>query len=126
MSAHSDAQRTNLIFFTPTAPVYIAIVYKVVSVDPIIVAAIKPILLSTPDLLIISVAIAIEALPDMGLINANGIISLGNSTIFKKTVVIHFHSLYNMVIEFPVRIRKGNRGSAFRCDRVIKKKGDYL
>lgn len=36
------ASRTNLIFFIPTTLVYTAIVYSVVSVDPIIVDAIRP------------------------------------------------------------------------------------
>ena len=39
---------TNRIFFIPTAAVYIAIVYIVVSVDPIIVDIIFPSKLSTP------------------------------------------------------------------------------
>ena len=41
------------------------------------VAAIKPILLSTPCLLIMSVATAIELFPEIGLRRARGIISLG-------------------------------------------------
>ena len=58
-------------------------VYKVVSVEPIITEAIKPIFESTPKFFIISVAIAIEPLPDIGLNNASGITSLGNWIIFK-------------------------------------------
>ena len=50
----------------------------VVSVEPIIVPAIKPINESTPNLDIISVATAIEALPDIGLSKARGSIWLGN------------------------------------------------
>ena len=83
ISAVNAAQRTNLVFFIFTLLVYTAIVYKVVSVDPIIVAAIIPILLSTPKFFIISVAIAIELLPDIGLNIANGIISLGKFKISK-------------------------------------------
>lgn len=47
-SAHNAAHNTNLVFFIPTLLVYTAIVYTVVSVDPIITEAIKPILESTP------------------------------------------------------------------------------
>ena len=82
ISAIRADTKTNLIFFIPTQLVYIAIVYKVVSVDPIIVDAIKPILLSTPYIVIISVATAIDALPDIGLINIKGNISLGHFIIF--------------------------------------------
>ena len=57
------APRIPLLFFIFTILVYIAIVYNVVSVEPIIVDAIIPILLSTPYWFIISVPIAIEALP---------------------------------------------------------------
>ena len=42
-SASKAASKTNLVFFIFNALVYKAIVYKVVSVEPIIVAAIKPI-----------------------------------------------------------------------------------
>ena len=76
-SAISAATNTNLIFLTPTILVYTAIVYKVVSVDPIIVDTISPILLSTPYVCMISVPTAIDALPEIGLNRANGIISLG-------------------------------------------------
>ena len=58
-----------------------AIVYKVVSVEPIMVEAIFPIKLSTPKVFIIFVAIAIEPLPEIGLNIARGIISGGK---FKK------------------------------------------
>ena len=47
-SANKAVQSTNLVFFTFIQLVYTAIVYNVVSVDPIIVDAISPILLSTP------------------------------------------------------------------------------
>lgn len=47
-SAIKDATNTNRIFFIPTQLVYTAIVYSVVSVEPIIVEAIIPIKLSTP------------------------------------------------------------------------------
>jgi len=50
----------------------------VVSVDPIITDAINPIFESTPKFFIISVATAIDALPEIGLINANGNTSVGN------------------------------------------------
>ena len=76
-SAINAAVNTNLIFFTPTQLVYTAIVYNVVSVEPIIVDAINPIFESTPKLVIISVATAVDALPEIGLIKAKGIISLG-------------------------------------------------
>ena len=56
---------------------YTAIVYKVVSVEPIITEAIKPILESTPLFFIISVARANDALPDIGLNKARGNISFG-------------------------------------------------
>jgi len=59
----NDAIKTNLIFLIPTTLVYIAIVYNVVSVDPIIVEVIIPILLSTPYLFIMSLPTAIDALP---------------------------------------------------------------
>lgn len=42
ISAIRAASKTNLIFFILTVLVYIAMVYKVVSVEPIIVDAIKP------------------------------------------------------------------------------------
>ena len=77
MSAINAAINTNRIFFIPTALVYNAMVYNVVSVDPIIVDAINPIRLSTPFFDIISVATAIDALPDIGRNNASGIISAG-------------------------------------------------
>ena len=80
-SARRAANNTNLVFFIFTALVYNAIVYKVVSVDPIIVELIKPIKESTPYLVIISVATAIEALPEIGRRRANGKISEG---IFNK------------------------------------------
>ena len=48
-----------------------------VSVDPIIVDVINPILLSTPYVFIIFVAIASDALPEIGLNIASGITSLG-------------------------------------------------
>ena len=57
------AINTNLVFFIPTALEYIAIVYSVVSVDPIIVEAINPSILSTPYKFIISLPTAIDALP---------------------------------------------------------------
>ena len=47
-SAAKAAINTNLAFLILIALVYIAIVYKVVSVDPIIVEEIKPIKESTP------------------------------------------------------------------------------
>ena len=78
------AINTNLFFLIPILLVYIAIVYKVVSVDPIIVEAISPNLLSTPYFIIISLPIAIEALPDIGLNIAKGIISVG---ILKKLTI---------------------------------------
>ena len=87
-SAINAGIRTNLVFFIPTAPVYRAIVYKVVSVDPITIEAISPNLLSTPKFFIISVATAIEALPEIGLNSASGAISLGKLTIFKTGVNI--------------------------------------
>ena len=62
-SPTNAASSTPLVFFIFTILVYIAIVYNVVSVEPIIVEAIIPILLSTPYCCIISVPIAIEALP---------------------------------------------------------------
>ena len=82
-SASSAANKTNLVFFIPTHPVYTAIVYSVVSVDPIIVDVINPRKVSVPYFCIISTATPIEALPDIGLKSANGIISLG---IFKISV----------------------------------------
>ena len=60
-----------------------AIVYIVVSVEPIIVAAIKPINESTPKFFIMSVATAIDPLPEIGLNNASGIISRGMCNKFK-------------------------------------------
>ena len=62
-SPTNAANKIPLVFFILTTLVYIAIVYKVVSVDPIIVDAIIPILLSTPYSFMISVPIAIDALP---------------------------------------------------------------
>lgn len=47
-SARRAAIKTNLVFLIFTALVYNAIVYKVVSVDPIIVEHINPINESTP------------------------------------------------------------------------------
>ena len=55
------------------------------------VEAINPINESTPFCLIISIATTNEALPDIGLNKANGIISLGNFKYFsmgKSTIVI--------------------------------------
>lgn len=63
---------------------YIAIVYKVVSVEPIIVEAIIPIILSTPLFFIISNATAVEALPEIGRININGNTSDGIFSNFKN------------------------------------------
>ena len=63
MSPTKDAIKTNLVFLMPTELDYTAIVYNVVSVEPIIVAAIIPILLSTPYNFIISLPTAIDALP---------------------------------------------------------------
>ena len=77
MSAVSAASKINLVFLILPQLVYTAIVYKVVSVEPIIVEAIFPIKLSTPKVFIISVAMAIEPLPDIGLKMASGIISGG-------------------------------------------------
>ena len=82
MSATSAAIITHLVFLIPTELVYIAIVYSVVSVEPIITDAINPMLLSTPYCVIISVATAIDALPDIGLNNANGIICAGIFIVF--------------------------------------------
>ena len=76
-SARRAANRINLVFLILTALVYKAIVYKVVSVEPIIVELINPIKESTPKLFIISVAIAIEALPEIGRRTARGSISAG-------------------------------------------------
>lgn len=47
-SASSAAYKTKLVFFTLVTPVYNAIVYNVVSVEPIIVEAIRPIFESGP------------------------------------------------------------------------------
>ena len=88
-SASSAQINTKRVFLIPIQLVYSAMVYKVVSVEPIIVAAIKPIKESTPNFCIISVAIAVEALPDIGLSKANGKISGGI-----------FNRLRNGVIEF--------------------------
>ena len=55
-----------------------------VSVEPIITDAINPIFESTPKFFIISVATATEALPEIGLINASGKISVGKLTMFKS------------------------------------------
>ena len=82
-SAKRAATSTNRVFFIFTALVYNAIVYKVVSVEPIIVELIKPISESTPNLFIISVATAIEALPEIGLRSASGKISAGIFNKFK-------------------------------------------
>ena len=83
-SAAKAAINTNLAFFILIALVYIAIVYKVVSVEPIIVEAIRPIKESTPKFCMISVATAIEALPDIGLSTAKGRISAGIFNKFNK------------------------------------------
>lgn len=76
-SAIKAANNTKRVFFTFIVLVYKAIVYKVVSVEPIIVEAINPIKESTPYLVIMSVATAIEALPEIGLKIARGKISEG-------------------------------------------------
>jgi len=76
-SARRAAIKTKRVFFILTALVYNAIVYKVVSVEPIIVELIKPINESTPYFVMISVATAIEALPDIGRRIARGKISEG-------------------------------------------------
>lgn len=52
-------------------------VYRVVSVDPMMVDAIVPIRLSTPKFFIISIATAVEALPEIGRISINGNTSEG-------------------------------------------------
>ena len=77
MSAVNAAIKIPLVFFTFMQLVYMAIVYNVVSVDPIIVDAIIPSMVSTPQFFIMSVAIAIDPLPDTGLSNASGINSPG-------------------------------------------------
>ena len=82
--AVNPANNTNLVFFIFTQLEYTAIVYKVVSVDPIIIAANFPINESTPFCFIISVAIAKDPLPEIGLSNANGIISFGILKISKN------------------------------------------
>ena len=84
ISAVNAAIKTNLVFFIFTLEEYTAMVYNVVSVAPIITAAITPIGLSTPKFFIISVATAIELLPDIGLKSANGIISVGKLHIFNN------------------------------------------
>lgn len=73
----SAAPNIPLVFFILTLPVYTAIVYKVVSVDPMITDANIPIKESTPYVFIISVATAIDALPEIGLNIASGKISPG-------------------------------------------------
>jgi len=73
-SVSRETHNTNLVFFIPTELEYTAMVYNVVSVDPIIVAAINPILESTPLTAIILDAIAVDALPEIGLNIANGTI----------------------------------------------------
>jgi len=88
MSPINAAPRIPLLFFIFTTLVYIAIVYRVVSVDPIIVDVINPTTLSTPYLVIISVPMAIEALPEIGLKIANGIISFGIPKLFKTGDII--------------------------------------
>ena len=85
-SASKAAIKTNLVFLTFTALVYNAMVYKVVSVDPIIVELINPIKESTPKLFIISVATAIEALPEIGRSKAKGSISEGIFNKFKNFI----------------------------------------
>ena len=94
-SASNAAINTNLAFLIRIALVYIAIVYKVVSVEPIIVEEIKPTKESTPKFFIISVATAIEALPEIGLNKAKGKISEGifnkfnnGNTKFEKASII--------------------------------------
>ena len=82
-SARRAAIKTNLVFFIFTALVYKAIVYKVVSVDPIMVELINPINESTPKLFIISVATATEALPEIGRSIARGRISVGTFNKFR-------------------------------------------
>ena len=60
------------------------------------VDAINPILLSTPYLVIISVATANEALPDIGLNKARGTTSLGNPILFVKKII---HLLSTLVVQ---------------------------
>ncbi len=83
-SASRAAGKTNLVFLTPIVLVYRAIVYNVVSVEPIIVDVINPINESTLYLFIISMATAIEALPEIGLKMASGSISEGIFNILKN------------------------------------------
>lgn len=82
-SAKRAAYKTKRVFLILTVLVYNAIVYKVVSVEPMMVEAIKPIEESTPYFVIISVAIAIDALPEIGRRMANGKTSAGNFNTFK-------------------------------------------
>lgn len=102
MSATSAAIITHLVFFIPTELVYIAIVYSVVSVEPIITDAIKPILLSTPCCVIISVATAIDALPDIGLNNASGIICAGIFIVFNiGSIICTINSIIPELLNTP-------------------------
>ena len=106
-SAHNAAHNTNLLSLIFTLLVYTAIVYMVVSVEPIITDAISPILLSTPKLFIISVAIAIEPLPDIGLSIASGSISLGTLKVLNIGFIIFITK--SIVPEFlSITIAKNN------------------
>ena len=87
-SAIKAANNTNLVFLIFTELVYMAIVYIVVSVEPIIVATINPIKESTPNFFIKSVATAIDPLPEIGLKIASGIISGGIFNIFSVGFII--------------------------------------
>ena len=73
-SAVKEASKTNLVLFIFTLEEYTAIVYKVVSVAPMMTEAIIPSWLSTPQFFIISVAMAIELLPEIGRSKARGTI----------------------------------------------------
>ena len=76
-SAHNPANKLYLIFFIPTLPKYNPITYKVVSVEPCITDAKKPIKLSGQYFEKILFKYAREALPDTGFISASGNISTG-------------------------------------------------
>ena len=87
--------------------------YNVVSVDPIITEAKIPIKESTPLFFIISVAIAIEALPEIGLSNASGTTSPGKFKNVNIGVIIliiksKIPELFNIPIETNNPTNVGN------------------
>ncbi len=104
-SASKAQAKTNRVFLISKLLVYNAITYRVVSVHPIIVEVINPIIESGPTFSIILVAIAIDPLPEIGRSKIKGNISFGILKNVKKGKR-KFVSTSNMPDSFKIFIDK--------------------